>query len=613
MEAMKQLAALLRPSPKAVMLFFCGANLFNYVDRGIIPGASSEFDSFIQGSHELKGTAQADTWLGLLQSSYIVGYSIASIICGNLIHTMPRFRLVGIGLFVWCTAALVAGLSRGMNSFVVLLLGRVLSGVGEASFQVVATPYIQDHSGDQQGKWLGLYYTAIPLGTALGYIYGASLANSWVTWAGAFIIEAMAMTPMALFCYTVTDDRDQTSEQSKGEGGFAALDGLDFGVGEGDDVYAKDGVGGDELPLAPPVRPHGDSTQQEHGEISLREEALTILRIRIFWLVALGYAGYSATIMGFATFGPAFVMGLGFFDDEQGASFTFGALVSVAGIIGTPLGGFLLDWGKAYIERAENRFYAPLAGGDVDGAIRTADTPLSVRSMSLAQVLALNTVGAAVIFCVVYETNKAVFLSVLGIGITALMAPTAGMNLSVLESVPPENRSLAIGMATLIMHAFGDVPSPIVIGAIKGILAPDCTPEGADSKIPDECDDEQKGLRLTLFLLACWIFWCLLSFALALYFSRLKDQEIAILRQLEISSDGLDDHEEGGGAAARSRITGGLGGSTANALNAPPTRRTSFGTALDDARAESPDIPHDGVSGGGALDQPLLANPFEEA
>jgi len=33
-----------RPSPKFIMSFFIFANFFNYLDRGIIPGAASEFD-----------------------------------------------------------------------------------------------------------------------------------------------------------------------------------------------------------------------------------------------------------------------------------------------------------------------------------------------------------------------------------------------------------------------------------------------------------------------------------------------------------------------------------------------------------------------------------------
>jgi len=53
-----------------------------------------------------------------------------------LLHMQPPFRLVGFGLLVWCTSALIAGFSRSFNSYSLLVAARMLSGVGEASFQV---------------------------------------------------------------------------------------------------------------------------------------------------------------------------------------------------------------------------------------------------------------------------------------------------------------------------------------------------------------------------------------------------------------------------------------------------------------------------------------------
>lgn len=133
-------------------------------------------------------------------------------------HKHPPFRLVGIGLSVWVASAVIAGFSQYLKSYFLLLFARMASGVGEASFQVVAAPFIQvqphppthrsgvvwpgicpvvvlcviwlvrvpacfgmilgsngapcvyvpqDVAGDKQGFWLGLFYTAIPFGTCL--------------------------------------------------------------------------------------------------------------------------------------------------------------------------------------------------------------------------------------------------------------------------------------------------------------------------------------------------------------------------------------------------------------------------------------------------------------
>lgn len=53
------------------------------------------------------------------------------------------------------------------NSFYILVASRVLSGVGEASFQTVVPPYIDDNAPPlKRGLWLSIFYMAIPVGTA---------------------------------------------------------------------------------------------------------------------------------------------------------------------------------------------------------------------------------------------------------------------------------------------------------------------------------------------------------------------------------------------------------------------------------------------------------------
>ncbi len=103
-----------------------------------------------------------DTYFGVLQSMFIVGLSIAMPLFANAVHTQvttvalpcgclrrashgdmrcikPPFRLVGIGLAVWCGSAVLAGLARYANSYTVLAIARIISGVGEASFQACAS------------------------------------------------------------------------------------------------------------------------------------------------------------------------------------------------------------------------------------------------------------------------------------------------------------------------------------------------------------------------------------------------------------------------------------------------------------------------------------------
>jgi len=56
---------------------------------------------------------------------------------------------------------------RPMQSFGVLIFGRALSGVGEASFQCIAPAFIQDYAPQgQQVLYLGIFFSSITVGTA---------------------------------------------------------------------------------------------------------------------------------------------------------------------------------------------------------------------------------------------------------------------------------------------------------------------------------------------------------------------------------------------------------------------------------------------------------------
>ena len=94
-----------------------GINLLNYVDRGIIPGATIEFNQFIQDD---LNTDQPDLYLGLLQSAFIIGYCIASAYFGNAVHYHPPFYLCAIGLSIWCVSVFMAGSAYYAGSYIYL-------------------------------------------------------------------------------------------------------------------------------------------------------------------------------------------------------------------------------------------------------------------------------------------------------------------------------------------------------------------------------------------------------------------------------------------------------------------------------------------------------------
>jgi len=468
-----------RFSPGTMMVALVLTNLVNYVDRGIVPGAADAFLAFIASSRR-PGSLGPNAYFGALQSAFVVGFSAGSVAVGSLVHRAPPFGLAACGLSAWIVAACVAGGSRYVGSYFLLLAARACSGVGEAGFVTVGGPYIQDVAGEHQGAWLGVFYAMIPAGTAIGYGYGVAVAEA-LTWSWAFFFEAVAMAPLALCFALSADDGSSAFEADEADEDDDSVD-LD---------HFRGALGLDPVPEAAPPPPP-----------TLWAEVKLCFSQPCFVWVALGYAGYAGSIIGFSTFGPSILVGLGLWSSMAAASLAFSATVAASGFLGTPLGGLALDaWAKR--------------------------SPRSRLAAALELSLLLVTAGGLFVASAAFATDKSTFLVRLFLGTLPLFAATAPMNVAVYESVPRSNRALGSALGTLLMHALGDVPTPILFGAAKDALAPDCTPRGERDALGDDCPRQRKNLRLVALAAAAWLIFSLLGFAIAYLKARLAAARLA--------------------------------------------------------------------------------------
>lgn len=110
----------------------------------------------------------------------------------------------------------------------------------------------------------------------------------------------------------------------------------------------------------------------------------------------------------------------------------------------------------------------------------------------------------------------------LGLGITSAFACSAGLNRVVMLLVPVPLRSFALALLVLIIHAFGDVPSPPILGVLIGAWAPNCgtvwlngtavlNPLCTSDVAPGEpWSHDQYGILYTLFCASAYMntAWC---------------------------------------------------------------------------------------------------------
>ncbi|WP_168219412.1 spinster family MFS transporter [Limnoglobus roseus] len=167
---------------RALALLFI-INLFNYIDRqvlsAVLPRLQLDANLF----------DPADPWLqsklGFLTSVFLVSYTLLSPVFGWFGNRGRRWWVVGIGVLVWSLASGGSGLATG---YVMLLLTRCAVGIGEAAYGPVAPSMLSDlYPVSQRGKVMALFYLAIPVGSALGFVIGGQIGEHF-GWRTAFLV-----------------------------------------------------------------------------------------------------------------------------------------------------------------------------------------------------------------------------------------------------------------------------------------------------------------------------------------------------------------------------------------------------------------------------------------
>jgi MFS transporter, Spinster family, sphingosine-1-phosphate transporter len=267
------------------LAFLTGLNLFNYMDRYVLASVIPPLKEELQLSN---------AGIGWLTSAFMIGYFATSPIFGYLGDRAPRKGLIAFGVFAWSLGTILTSFSHSYGS---LLACRILVGLGEASYATLAPAWLADRFPvSRRNMALTIFYTATPLGSALGYLVGG-FALDHGGWRTAFLWAGAPGLLLALLLLTL-------AEPPRG---------------------AED-------PSARPL-----PSNYASGKAGLRT-FVALFRIRDFNLVLLGYTAYTFALGAFAAWGPTFlnqVHGL----ELAAADRFFGAVLVFGGLAGTLIGG----------------------------------------------------------------------------------------------------------------------------------------------------------------------------------------------------------------------------------------------------------------------------------
>jgi len=144
-------------------------NLLNYMDRLTIAGILSE----LQLSPSEGGFGITDNEAGILSSIFVSTYMVLSPVFGFLGDRVPRKIILAVGVLVWAVSTMLCSFA---SSYSELLVFRSMVGFGEASYATIAPTLIADfYPVEQRATALAFYFTATPLGSALGKYFQVSI------------------------------------------------------------------------------------------------------------------------------------------------------------------------------------------------------------------------------------------------------------------------------------------------------------------------------------------------------------------------------------------------------------------------------------------------------
>ena len=385
-------------------------NLFSYLDRYVV---SALIESL---KHSDLGLSDAN--LGSLMSGFLVVYTLTAPIFGALGDRRSRPRLIALGVACWSFATALSGFA---GSYLTLLAARASVGVGEAAYVTIAPSLLSDYFPvRQRGRVMAIFFCAIPVGSALGYVVGG-LVDKHYGWRMAFFVAGVPGLLLAALCLLLRDPprgvQDTGAAQAAG------------GAQAAGDAQAAGGA-----PAANPV-PRSSAPGTLRRETWLAYGHL--MRNKPYVLTILGYAAYTFAVGGLAVWMPAFLERARGIPRSE-ATVSFGAIVVITGFIGTFVGGWLGDYCAKYSRQA----YLWLS--------------------------AISTVIAAPFVWVALTTNShTMYLVCMVWAQLCLFLSTGPINAAIINLVSATERATAIALGVFAIHLLGDALSPPLIGALS--------------------------------------------------------------------------------------------------------------------------------------------------
>lgn len=410
----------MHPGARSALALLLLINLFNYIDRQVLSALIGPIKrAFFGENGEVIAAGGGSLNAVIHWSQSRLGFKPEDALLGLLGTAFMLTYMIGAPVFArlaesrsrWALVAwgvifwsFASGASGLAQTFLMLLLTRCFVGIGEAAYGPVAPAMISDlFPVKKRGQVLAWFYVAIPVGSALGYVLGGWIAGSRI---GDWSFSLMRIG----------------RESWRWAFILVSFPGILLGLMS---FFMRE----------PP-----------RGEADLRHSLKPVaVPWRDYWILlrtpSYVFCTLGMTAMTFAIGGIAFWMPY-YLESRPGApansTIIFGAITAVAGLAATLLGGIAGD-------RLRARF--PGSYFLVSGCAMIAGFPIFLAALKAPFPWTIWVLIFLACFCLFFNTG-----------------PT---NTILANVTHPSMRAAGFAFNIFIIHALGDVISPVVIGFLN--------------------------------------------------------------------------------------------------------------------------------------------------
>ncbi len=387
-----------------------GISFLNYLDRNVLTGAAAVVGRELGFGND---------GIGYIASAFLVVYTLATVPLGIWADRAKRKNVVAICVAVWSVATALTALA---SNFTTLFLSRMVLGIGEAGYFPAGTALMSDYfSRKKRSRIMSWWSVGQLVGILFGFVIGGEVAGIFPgSWRLAFIFTGIPGLILAYTAFRLREPRRNEADEEE-------IARYSYTPGEVAEIEEP-----------PHTLPMTSKVWSQFGALLQIKTLVVLIVMQIFAFFVLGVN---------VVFLPTYLQQKDTFALSPGKAGLFsGAVIVLAGLAGTVIGGYMADW----LNRRHQGARVLVCG--------------------------IGFLLSAPAFVVAITTRSFGLFSAFFIITTLLLTIYTGPSTAATQDVVPSAlRASAVAISLLIAHLLGDAFAPTLVGKLATTFDPNST------------------------------------------------------------------------------------------------------------------------------------------